>query len=66
MDENLQLEAAHSALTDRVSTFLRQGSVPFVIGGGNDQSYPNVSALLDLAVSQQKLFLNQESAQRIF
>lgn len=22
------------------------GSVPFVIGGGNDQSYPNVSALM--------------------
>lgn len=41
------LEEAHKTLTLKVSEILAAGGVPFVVGGGNDQSYPNASALLD-------------------
>eukprot|EP00028_Trichosphaerium_sp_Am-I-7-wt_P006781 CAMPEP_0168536818 /NCGR_PEP_ID=MMETSP0405-20121227/19850_1 /TAXON_ID=498012 /ORGANISM="Trichosphaerium sp, Strain Am-I-7 wt" /LENGTH=308 /DNA_ID=CAMNT_0008565045 /DNA_START=206 /DNA_END=1132 /DNA_ORIENTATION=+ len=40
------LEDAHSALTERVSTILKQGRIAFIVGGGNDQSYPNAKAML--------------------
>ncbi len=40
------LEESHAALTDKVGAILETGSIPFVVGGGNDQSYPNASALL--------------------
>jgi hypothetical protein len=30
------------------------GTVPFIVGGGNDQSYPNASALLAKCVQDQK------------
>ena len=33
----------------KVGTILGGGAIPFVVGGGNDQSYPNGSALLDHA-----------------
>ena len=42
----ISLEEAHSQLTQRVSTILGNGAIPFIVGGGNDQSYPNASALL--------------------
>jgi formiminoglutamase len=35
------LEAAHCALEEAVALVLQAGKVPFVIGGGNDQSAPN-------------------------
>lgn len=44
---NCGLEKAHSTLTHRVEDILKEGGFPFVVGGGNDQSYPNVSALLN-------------------
>ncbi len=44
--EGLSLDAAHSELSRHVAAILKQGGVPFVVGGGNDQSYPNASALL--------------------
>lgn len=40
------LEEAHRELEERVGRALGAGAVPFVIGGGNDQSYPNAAALL--------------------
>ncbi|MBV51529.1 MAG: hypothetical protein CMH77_03375 [Nitrospinae bacterium] len=44
---NLPLEEAHSELTFRTREILQSDSIPFVVGGSNDQSYPNASALLD-------------------
>ena len=41
------LEKAHEELTQRVLEVLRKNAFPFVVGGGNDQSYPNASALLE-------------------
>ena len=46
---DLSLEKAHAELTARTGEILQSGSIPFVIGGGNDQSYPNASALLTAA-----------------
>ncbi len=44
---DLPLEASHTALTERTASILRKGGIPFVVGGGNDQSWPNARALLD-------------------
>ena len=49
IDPALPLEKAHAELTRRVGSILKRGGIPFVVGGGNDQSYPNASALLDQA-----------------
>lgn len=43
----LPLEESHTALTRQTTSILQQGGIPFVIGGGNDQSYANARALLD-------------------
>lgn len=40
------LEQAHVLLNKRVLCALQIGAVPFVVGGGNDQSYANASALM--------------------
>ncbi|MBI5427423.1 MAG: formimidoylglutamase [Nitrospinae bacterium] len=40
-------EEAHLALAEKTAEILRRGGTPFVVGGGNDQSYPNASALLN-------------------
>ena len=42
------LEHAHVALQQRVAALLNAGPhvIPFVIGGSNDQSYPNAAALM--------------------
>jgi len=40
------LKEAHARLTEKVGSILSQGGIPFIIGGGNDQSHPNASALL--------------------
>lgn len=42
----LALEEAHAALQKRVGEVLAAGGIPFVVGGGNDQSFPNVAALM--------------------
>ena len=41
------LEEEHELLRARVAGVLAAGAVPFVVGGGNDQSYPNARAALD-------------------
>lgn len=50
----LTLEEAHKTLSSKVADILASGGVPFVVGGGNDQSYANVSALLDHLKNSQK------------
>ncbi|ORZ36274.1 hypothetical protein BCR44DRAFT_64128 [Catenaria anguillulae PL171] len=40
------LEQAHEQLKDHVRQVITHGFVPFVIGGGNNQSYPNATGLL--------------------
>lgn len=52
------LEAAHADLTARVTQVLRAGAVPFVVGGGNDQSYANARALLDTKGDSQVSVVN--------
>ncbi|GJL79073.1 MAG: arginase [Nitrospinaceae bacterium] len=42
----ISLEDAHTRLTEQVRSILTKGGIPFIVGGGNDQSYPNASALL--------------------
>ena len=49
---DISLEEAHSELTSRTREILQSGSIPFVVGGSNDQSYPNASALLDRTSGQ--------------
>jgi formiminoglutamase len=51
IDEGVSLEEGHAKLRDVVHAILSKGAIPFVIGGGNDQSYPNIAALLDTGVS---------------
>jgi len=46
INENLSLEEAHQQLEERIYQLIKKGKIPFVVGGGNDQSYPNASALL--------------------
>lgn len=55
INPKLELEEAHKLLTHQVGLILASGAVPFVIGGGNDQSYANASALIQkvLALKQQ-------------
>eukprot|EP00743_Colponemidia_sp_Colp-15_P004669 GILK01005031.1.p1 GENE.GILK01005031.1~~GILK01005031.1.p1 ORF type:complete len:336 (-),score=49.40 GILK01005031.1:256-1197(-) len=40
------IETAHQLLTSKVSAVLAANAIPFVVGGSNDQSFPNASALL--------------------
>ncbi|CAF1576511.1 unnamed protein product [Adineta ricciae] len=47
INENLSLEEAHQQLEERVTHLIRNNKIPFVVGGGNDQSYPNASGLLN-------------------
>ena len=44
---DLPLGQSHTTLTQKTSAILQKDGIPFVVGGGNDQSYPNASALLD-------------------
>lgn len=46
-DNDNDFEKNHETLRKRVGDLIKKGSVPFVIGGGNDQSYPNACGLLD-------------------
>lgn len=54
IEEDLCLEEAHQRLQKRVRDLLYQEKIVFVVGGGNDQSYPNASALLDYLQSKSK------------
>lgn len=44
-----QLEHAHQLLREHVAALLRSGPhvIPFVVGGSNDQSFPNACGLMD-------------------
>jgi formiminoglutamase len=42
----LPLAQAHELLSQKTEAILRAGGIPFVVGGSNDQSYPNAVALL--------------------
>lgn len=44
---NLSLETAHDQLRQKVQQVIRTGGIPFVVGGGNDQSYANACGLID-------------------
>ena len=44
---DLPLDQSHTALTEKTASIIQQGGIPFVVGGGNDQSWPNARALLD-------------------
>ncbi|CAF1620072.1 unnamed protein product, partial [Rotaria sp. Silwood1] len=46
INADLTLEEAHKQLEERIQQLIAKGKIPFVVGGGNDQSYPNASALL--------------------
>lgn len=46
IEAGLDLEKAHELLTQKVQEVIKNGGIPFVIGGGNDQSYPNAKGLL--------------------
>jgi formiminoglutamase len=46
INEDLTLEEGHQQLEQRIEQLISKGKIPFVVGGGNDQSYPNASALL--------------------
>ena len=35
IDEKLELEEAHTALTKSVESIIKKGGIPFVVGGGN-------------------------------
>jgi formiminoglutamase len=50
----LSLEEAHEQLTEKISLILNQDACPFIVGGGNDQSYPNSSALLTKCIADNK------------
>ena len=46
------LEDAHATLTAAVSSYLAvRGVIPVIVGGSNDQSYPNAAALIRQLVS---------------
>lgn len=45
-NDGRSLEEMHAALTERVSAVIARGGIPFVVGGGNDQSYPNACGFL--------------------
>ncbi len=47
IESGLPLEQAHKELTNKVESILKKNSIPFVLGGGNDQSFPNFCALLN-------------------
>ena len=41
------LEETHSNLNAAVKDLLRKGYLPIIVGGGNDQSFPNATALIE-------------------
>lgn len=55
--ESDTLERTHAALRRRVESLVARGKVPFVVGGGNDQSFANASGLLDAKRAESSLRL---------
>ena len=49
MASDVDLESAHASLESRVTKLMHAGPhvIPFVVGGSNDQSYPNAAALMN-------------------
>ena len=46
------LEETHSRLREKIGALLKNVVLPFAVGGGNDQSYPNAAALMDYTADQ--------------
>jgi len=55
------LEEAHADLKKRVMGILSAGGIPFVVGGGNDQSYPNADALMSTCGSDVVSVINVDA-----
>jgi formiminoglutamase len=59
IESELKLTDAHQQLEDTVTSVLSTGAIAFVIGGSNDQSYPNamglVNSLAHCAVSDKSM-----------
>jgi formiminoglutamase len=58
VDDPTNLEAAHEKLAFRVAECMRLGAIPFVVGGGNDQSYANFCGLRDSGVVSEVSVVN--------
>eukprot|EP00698_Gefionella_okellyi_P021077 TRINITY_DN671_c0_g1_i3.p1 TRINITY_DN671_c0_g1~~TRINITY_DN671_c0_g1_i3.p1 ORF type:complete len:246 (-),score=61.04 TRINITY_DN671_c0_g1_i3:328-1065(-) len=54
IDASLELEEAHERLAELVGRVCARGGIPFVIGGGNDQSYPNACGAFQHPKAQAK------------
>jgi len=54
INQDLNLEDAHDALRQKVAELVGKGIIPFVVGGGNDQSFPNGKGLLEGLVGSGK------------
>ena len=54
IQEDLELEDAHELLEKKISSIISNKGIPFVIGGGNDQSYPNALGLLSQKSGKKK------------
>eukprot|EP00762_Andalucia_godoyi_P006700 ANDGO_06152.mRNA.1 Formimidoylglutamase len=48
------LEEAHAHLEQMVTQIVRRGGIPFIVGGGNDQSYPNAAGVLNVLTERRQ------------
>jgi formiminoglutamase len=48
INHNETLEQAHIQLYEKVKLCLLNQCIPFIIGGSNDQSYPNAKAFMNV------------------
>jgi len=61
VDPSLELEKAHTELATMVDGLIRLNCIPFVIGGGNDQSYANVSGLMSALPGKEYAVINVDA-----
>eukprot|EP01117_Protostelium_nocturnum_P006558 TRINITY_DN2362_c0_g1_i3.p1 TRINITY_DN2362_c0_g1~~TRINITY_DN2362_c0_g1_i3.p1 ORF type:complete len:250 (-),score=82.94 TRINITY_DN2362_c0_g1_i3:25-774(-) len=48
IEKKSELEEGHQLLRRKVKSLIENNAIPFVVGGGNDQSFPNGSGLIDV------------------
>ena len=58
ISEDEDLEHAHEKLQNSIKDIISHCSVPFIIGGGNDQSFPNAMGLLKNAEEKSVVVVN--------
>jgi hypothetical protein len=46
INPGLSLEDAHRSLAEKIQCIINKGGIPFVVGGGNDQSFANADGLM--------------------